>query len=51
MPGHLSTHVLDTAAGRPAAGIRYRLYQIDGETRRLVAKARPMPMGAPRRRC
>ncbi len=38
MPGHLSTHVLDTAAGRPAAGIRYRLYQIDGEARRLVAE-------------
>ncbi len=38
MPGHLSTHVLDTAAGRPAAGIRYRLYAIDGDTRRLVAE-------------
>lgn len=38
MPGHLSTHVLDTAAGRPAAGIRYRLYAIDAGERRLVAE-------------
>jgi 5-hydroxyisourate hydrolase len=38
MPGHLSTHVLDTAAGRPAAGIHYRLYEIAGEERRLVAE-------------
>ncbi len=40
MPGHLSTHVLDTAAGRPAAGLGYRLYAIDGETRRLMAEGR-----------
>ncbi len=38
MPGHLSTHVLDTAAGRPAAGIRYRLYAIEGTERRLIAE-------------
>lgn len=38
MPGHLTTHVLDTTAGRPAAGIRYRLYAIDGEARRLAAE-------------
>ena len=38
MPGHLTTHVLDTAAGRPAAGIRYRLYRIEGESRQLLAE-------------
>jgi len=38
MPGHLSTHVLDTVAGRPAAGIRYRLYAIEGDQRRLMAE-------------
>jgi 5-hydroxyisourate hydrolase len=32
----LSTHVLDTAAGRPAAGIRIALYAIDGDARRLI---------------
>jgi 5-hydroxyisourate hydrolase len=39
MPGQLSTHVLDTAAGRPAAGLRYRLYAIEGDRRVLVAEA------------
>ncbi len=29
--GALSTHVLDTAAGRPAAGVPIVLYEIDGE--------------------
>jgi 5-hydroxyisourate hydrolase len=32
----LSTHVLDTAHGRPAAGVRIRLYACQGESRRLV---------------
>jgi 5-hydroxyisourate hydrolase len=32
----LSTHVLDTARGVPAAGMRVRLFAIEGETRRLL---------------
>src|SRR6186997_2723724 len=29
--GKLSTHVLDTAGGRPAAGMRYELYHVVGQ--------------------
>ena len=29
MPGKLSTHVLDTARGRPAAGVRVELWRVD----------------------
>lgn len=29
--GRLTTHVLDTAAGRPAAGLVIELYRLDGE--------------------
>jgi len=29
--GHLTTHVLDTAQGRPAAAMRLRLFRRDGE--------------------
>jgi 5-hydroxyisourate hydrolase len=32
----LSTHVLDTAHGRPAHGIEIRLYACDGEQRSLL---------------
>jgi 5-hydroxyisourate hydrolase len=32
----LSTHVLDTAAGRPAAGVKIALYALGGDARRLV---------------
>jgi len=32
----LSTHVLDTMNGRPAAGVKIALYRLDGETRSLV---------------
>jgi 5-hydroxyisourate hydrolase len=35
----LSTHVLDTAAGRPAAGIAIALWRLDGETRTRIADA------------
>ena len=31
--GRLTTHVLDTAAGRPAAGLSIALYRLEGETR------------------
>ncbi len=37
--GRLSTHVLDTAHGRPAQGVRIELFAIDGESRRLVTGA------------
>lgn len=34
--GRLTTHVLDTANGRPAAGIAVRLYGLDGATASLL---------------
>ncbi len=38
MTGYLTTHVLDTASGRPGNEIAVDLYRIDGE-RRLIAQA------------
>ena len=35
----LSTHILDTAKGGPAAGVRVELFEIVGEKRRLVCDA------------
>lgn len=35
----LSTHVLDTMNGKPAAGVKIALYRLDGETRSLVKEA------------
>jgi 5-hydroxyisourate hydrolase len=37
--GKLTTHVLDTAQGRPGAGIPVELYRLEGETGTLVASA------------
>jgi 5-hydroxyisourate hydrolase len=37
--GHLSTHVLDTARGKPAAGVAIRLYACNGDERRLLKSA------------
>jgi 5-hydroxyisourate hydrolase len=34
--GKLSTHVLDTASGKPAVGVGIRLYALHGEERRLL---------------
>ena len=34
--GRLTTHVLDTAAGRPAAGLRIDLYGVEDAARRLI---------------
>lgn len=34
--GRLSTHVLDTANGKPAAGVGIRLYALHGDERRLL---------------
>ena len=31
MSGRLSTHVLDTASGRPAAGVRVDLFRVTGD--------------------
>ena len=36
MAGRLTTHVLDTANGRPAAGLRIELYRLDGEDRTWI---------------
>ena len=33
MPGYLTTHVLDTARGRPAAGLTVELYRLEDEAR------------------
>ena len=33
MPGYLTTHVLDTARGRPAEGLRIELFRLDGAER------------------
>jgi 5-hydroxyisourate hydrolase len=34
--GYVTTHVLDAAQGRPAAGMQIDLFSIDGESRSLV---------------
>ena len=34
--GRLTTHVLDTASGKPAAGLSIDLYRLDGQDRSLV---------------
>lgn len=36
MAGFLTTHVLDTAQGIPAAGISIALYRLSGETREMI---------------
>ncbi|QFU07685.1 5-hydroxyisourate hydrolase [Rhodobacteraceae bacterium THAF1] len=40
MPGYLTTHVLDTAQGCPAAGIDITLFRLDGDARTKIATAR-----------
>jgi len=37
--GRLSTHVLDTANGRPARGVAVELFAVDGGQRRSIVKA------------
>ncbi|MBP1805002.1 hydroxyisourate hydrolase [Rubellimicrobium aerolatum] len=37
--GFLTTHVLDTARGGPAAGLRITLDRLDGNTRQRLAEA------------
>ena len=36
MDGYVTTHVLDAAQGRPAAGVQIDLFSVDGESRNLV---------------
>lgn len=38
--GYLTTHVLDTARGLPAAGIEITLYRLDGDAREECARMR-----------
>ncbi|MFO1057727.1 MAG: hydroxyisourate hydrolase [Dongiaceae bacterium] len=37
--GRLTTHVLDTAAGRPAAGVAIELFRLDPDRQRLASLA------------
>ncbi len=39
MAGYLTTHVLDTARGCPAAGVRITLYRVSGNSHRKIAEA------------
>lgn len=39
MPGYLTTHVLDTARGCPAAGLNIVLYKVSGNSHRKIAEA------------
>lgn len=39
MPGFLTTHVLDTAQGKPGAGIAIALYRVSGNSHRKIAEA------------
>ena len=36
--GRLTTHVLDTARGKPAAGVKITLYRISGQSHRKIAE-------------
>lgn len=38
MSGFLTTHVLDTAAGVPAAGMQIDLYRLEGDSRSHLAR-------------
>lgn len=37
--GYLTTHVLDTARGCPAAGLKIALFHMSGDSRRKIAEA------------
>ncbi|MEM7719266.1 MAG: hydroxyisourate hydrolase [Pseudomonadota bacterium] len=39
MAGYLTTHVLDTARGRPGAGLSIALYRVAGNSHRKIAEA------------
>lgn len=38
MAGRLTTHVLDTARGKPAAGVKIALYRVSGNSHRKIAE-------------
>ena len=38
--GRLTSHVLDTANGRPAAGVQIDLYRVDGDTHQTIKSIR-----------
>ncbi len=38
MTGQLTTHVLDTARGRPADGVKIMLYRVTGNSHRKIAE-------------
>lgn len=38
MAGYLTTHILDTARGMPAQGIRIALYRVSGNSHRMIAE-------------
>lgn len=40
MPGYLTTHVLDTARGRPAEGMEILLFRLTGDQRTQLARMR-----------
>ncbi len=39
MTGYLTTHVLDTARGQPAGGMKITLYRLSGDSRHKIAEA------------
>ncbi|WEJ13091.1 hydroxyisourate hydrolase [Sinorhizobium prairiense] len=39
-PGRLTTHVLDTASGKPASNLRIDLYRIEGERTEFLSSTR-----------
>jgi 5-hydroxyisourate hydrolase len=39
MTGYLTTHVLDTSKGKPAAGLEIILYRVSGNSHRKIATA------------
>ena len=39
MAGYLTTHVLDTARGCPAEGLKIALYRVSGNSHRKIAEA------------
>lgn len=45
MAGRLTTHVLDTARGRPGAGISVELWRLDGDAPLLLATSVTNPDG------
>ncbi len=38
MAGRLTTHVLDTARGKPAAGVKIMLYRVSGNSHKKIAE-------------